>query len=280
MDGTSWDATGVLVSGSGAPVSIRLDGFPANRIYRMAAIGGSGTVAPSVSSGLHIEALSFSGTGEVCVESRQELDSGNWVHEAFSFPDINNRWIASLPDAPSAQQFFRALQPAIPLVPATISYYTPDLNSTSAGFGIVADDMPQLYQQGNVAAVCSSFFHRDGQNAAAAGECYELAGPLGKTTVMVVDQVVSSPTRTCGIGQPYFELSETAYTNLFTLDTGFGSATFRLVPAPVNGNIKMVCINNTLGYFIELRIYNHRAGVSKLEFQDSGGNWVELGRRE
>jgi expansin (peptidoglycan-binding protein) len=122
-------------------------------------------------------------------------------------------------------------------------------------------------------------YHRGGTNAAAAGECYELAGPQGKTTVIVADIANDSLPNTCDVGRAYFDIGFAAFTNLFTPEVGYGPVTFRLVPAPVVGNIKMVCVVNSGGFYLELRPYNHRAGVSKLEVQATANSpWLELPR--
>jgi hypothetical protein len=42
----------------------------------------------------------------------------------------------------------------------------------------------------------------------------------------------------------------------------------------------MVCVINSGGYYLELRPYNHRAGVSKLEVQGTGGSWTSLPRSD
>lgn len=278
-DGTTWTYTGVLIAGSGASSSVRLDGFPANSNYRLSAVGVVNVVTPAISFGVHVGA-SFPATTEVRIESVNQLGASNWTNRFFAFSNLHTGVVAPLPPPLSSNEFFRAMQPASPLVLGTVSGYPPDTNNTLAGYGLVADDMPSIYRNGFTAAVCPAVYHRGGNNAAAAGECYELVGPQGKTTVMVADTTPSFPQRTCDVGQPYFDIGIPAFTNIFDQDTGFGIATFRLVPAPVTGNIKMVCVLAAGGYYIELRPYNHRAGVSKLEVQTNGGSWIELPRTD
>ncbi len=277
-NGTTWISTGVLVAGTGALNAVRLDGFPDNASYRLSAIGAVATVTPEVSRGLHLRA-SFPGASELHIETLNQLSAPDWTNRAFVFTNLQGAFISPLSPALATNEFFRAVQPATPLAVATITSYAPDTNATSAGYGIVADEMPQLYRDGYIAALCPTVYNRGGTNAAAAGECYELVGPQGKTTVMVADVANDSPAGTCDVGWPYFDIGSAAFTNMFTSEVGLGPATYRLVPAPVVGNIKMVCVINSGGYYVELRPYNHRAGIIKLEVQASAdGPWLELPR--
>ena len=277
-NGSTWISTGVLVAGSGTTNAVRLDGFSENVSYRLSAISSVATVTPVISKGLHLRP-SFPGASELRIESLNRLGATDWTNRAFVFTNLQGGFISPLRPPFTNAEFFRAIQPATPLTTATITYYAPDTNATSAGYGIVADDMPQLYQAGYIAAMCPAAYHPGGSNAAAAGECYELVGPQGKTTVMVADITSGSPPGTCDVGKPYFDIGNVAFTNIFTPFVGLGPATYRLVPAPVAGNVKMVCVINSGGYYVEFRPYNHRAGVSKFEVQATTNDpWIELPR--
>ncbi len=278
-NGTTWAGTGVLLGGTGIPSTNRLDGFPTNGSYRLSAIGVGSTINPAITHGFHLTAI-FPGANEVRIESTNQLNSGAWTHRGFVFTNLQGGFLFPVRPPLETNAFFRALQPTLSLVSAIISSYPPDTNNTSAGYGLVADDMPQLYRDGFIAALCPTSYHRGGSNSVAAGECYELAGPLGKTTVMIADIASVPPSGTCDFNNPYFDIGTPAFTNLTKEGTGFGTATYRLVPAPTTGNVKLVCIYNSGGYYVELRPYNHRAGVSKLEVQTGGGSWTELSRTE
>jgi len=279
-NGATWLPTGVLVAGSGKSNGVRLDGWPGNAAYRLSRIGAADIVTPAIVKGWHLKP-SFPGASELHIDARTPLNAAAWTNQAFVFPDLQDEFISPLPAPLAGNAFFRAVQPATPLAVGTVTSYPPDLNSLYAGYGLVADDMPQLFRDGYIAALCPAVYHRGGTNAAAAGECYELVGPQGRTTVMVADLANESLPGTCDIGKPYFDIGTAAFTNLFAPPTGIGPATYRLVPAPAVGNVKMVCVVNSAGYYVELRPYNHRAGVSRVELQiTNNGPWIELSRTE
>ncbi len=276
-NGTTWSSTGVLLAGTGNSATVRLDGFPTNGNYRLSAIGTSNIITPAISDSLHVSA-SFPGASEVRIESVNQLGTTNWTNQAFAFSNLQTAFVAPLRPSPTNNAFLRAAQPVTPLVLATLSSYLADTNNNRAGFGIVADDMPQLYRNGYIAAPCPSIYDRGGSNSVAAGECYELTGPYGKSTVIVADSGDFAPSGTCEIGRPYFDVGTAAFTNLFKTPDGYRIATYRLVPAPVSGNVKLVCVINSGGYYTELRPYNYRAGIIKLEVQAGTGPWTELPR--
>lgn len=277
-NGSAWTATGVLVVGTGGPLALRLDGFAAQATYRFAPLDAASFIAPTVTNGWHL-AGSFPGAGEVRVETNATLASPSWAHRDFAFPDAAGSFVRALRPPLPSPIFLRGVQPATPLELATLASYSADPHAGAAGFGLVADDMPQLYRDGYICAPCPAFYHRGGANAAAAGECYEFTGPAGTTTVMVGDLDDLPPPGTCDAGRTYFDIGNPAFAALFTDAAGFGTATFRLVPAPVVGNVKMVVVLNSGGFYLELRPYNHRAGLGKLEIKSAGSaNWIELPR--
>ena len=215
-NGINWVGTSVLVAGKGTSTTVRLDGFP-NGIYRLTGVDSANVVNPAQSTGMNVGA-SFPGASELQIESVNQLGS-TWTNYAFAFSNFQNNFVVPVRPVLGSNQFFRAVQPATPLVLATVSSYPVDTNNNAAGYGIVADDMPQLYRDGFITAVCPNVYHRGGINAAAAGECYELAGPFGKTTVMVADLSPDSPSGTCDIGRPYFDMGTRPFTNLLSSAT-------------------------------------------------------------
>jgi len=273
-----WLPTGVIVAGTGSPSSVRLDGFSDRLSYRYSRIGATALVTPVITNGLSLS-NSFPGAVELRIESTTALTSNAWMFRKFAFPDFNGTFINAVRTPTQAFEFFRAGQPAVPLDLASVVSYTADPNSGYAGFGSVADDMPQLYRDGFIGAVCPAFYHRGGSNALAAGECYELTGPIGTATVIVADMDDVAPAGTCDAGRSYFDIGTPAFTNLFAESSGVGTATFRLVPAPVTGNLKMYVPISSGGFYFELRPYNHRAGISKIEIRSTGSStWVDLPR--
>jgi len=277
-NGSVWQPTGVLVVGNSSPSAVRLDGYSTRLAYRYAQVGTTEIVVPTVTQGLSLS-NTFPGATELRIEANPTLSSNNWSFSKFVFPDFNGALISPVSTSTQRVEFFRTVQPAQPLKVAAITSYPADPNMGVSGFGPVADDMPQLYRDGFICAPCVTLYNRDGANAAAAGECYELTGPVGVTTVMVADENDFPPAGTCEIGVTYFDIGNIAFTNLFAESTGSGTATCRLVPAPVTGNVKLLAVANYDGYYVELRPYNHRAGINKLEIRVNGSsNWTELPR--
>ena len=277
-NGSAWVATGVLVAGSGTPVTVRLDGFSASLAYRCARIGTTNVVLPAVTNGWNI-AGNFPAVREVRVETNSNLTGNSWALRDYTFPDATGAFVRAVRLPLPSPTFFRGVQPATPLDLASVTSYTADTNVTVAGYGLVADDMPQIYRNGAIAAVCPAFYNRDGANAAAAGECYELTGPNGTATVMVADVESVPPPGTCDVGHAFFDIAGPVFTSLFADPSGFGTATYRLVPTPVVGNVKMVVVQNSAGFYLELRPYNHRTGITKVEIQPTASaTWLDMPR--
>ncbi len=275
-NGIVWNPSGVLVSGSGVTNSVRLDMLPMNIQYRYVQVGTTSVVLPAVTSALSLSNY-FKLAVEVHVQTKTSLVQDTWTLRRITFPDLNGHFLHAFRFPTQQVEAIRAYEPGKPMERATVANYAANPTSVSlGGFGPVADDMPPLYRDGFMATACDWFFHRDGSNAAAAGECYELAGPMGLTTVMVSD-VAFAPTGTCASGLSYFDIGQAAYTNLFIESGGYGTATYRLVPAPVSGNVKMFVAASS-AFTFSLTPYNYRAGVHSLEVQFAGGAWSNLPR--
>jgi expansin (peptidoglycan-binding protein) len=280
--GGSWVPTGVLIAGNGSSNLVRLDGFPEKAAYRLVRLGTGEIVVPAAHQGLAL-AASAPGQKEMRFQTASSLANGaSWAHDAFAFPDADGWFVRPLLSPTLPQAWFRSVVPARALAPVDVSVYSATLPEGFASFGLVFDDMPQIFRDGYVAAPCEMFYSRGGQNAAAAGECYELAGPVGNVTVMVGDLCPTAPAGTCTLESPFFDLKRPAFEAIFPLSVGSGRANYRLVPAPVTGNVKMAAIASTSS-FLSLLFYNHRAGISKAEIRGpasgaTGGNWIEMPR--
>ncbi|HJX40680.1 MAG TPA: hypothetical protein VJ345_04380 [Anaerolineales bacterium] len=150
-----------------------------------------------------------------------------------------------------------------------------------AGFGPVADDMPQLYKDGYVMAVNEELFNAGPEggsgNAAMAGETYEVAGPDGTITLMVVDLGLSTG------GANQIDINRSAWEELYAGSAGALPAALRWVPAPVSGNLKLYFTSGSSQWYFGITVYNHRVGVAKVEVMGSpggstAGQWTELPR--
>jgi hypothetical protein len=94
----------------------------------------------------------------------------------------------------------------------------------------------------------------------------------------VADRGGSETDALCEDGRSFFDLATPVYTAVASND-GFSTATVRLVPTPVTGNVKLFVVQNAGGFYLELRPYNYRAGITKLEVQRPGSTtWMALPR--
>lgn len=273
--GGPWTPTGVLLAGAAAPVVARLDGFPVDAAYRCMRIDGKAAVLPAVTRGFHL-----AGTSEkeqVRIDASPDLAA--WSQAAVALTDTDGRYLRAVREPLAARGFFRSEVPGQPLEFACVTYYDADPALGAAGFGPVADDMPAFFQNRFTAAVPAADFNRGGINAAASGECYELAGPLGSTTVMISDLTTDVPPSIAASGRKYMDLGQPAFTAVADPASGIAAVTRRLVPAPVAGNVKLLVVVNASGFFTEFRPYNHRAGIDTLEIKPAASStWTALPR--
>jgi expansin (peptidoglycan-binding protein) len=150
-----------------------------------------------------------------------------------------------------------------------------------AGFGPVADDMPQLYKDGYVMAVNEELFNAGPEGgsgeAAMAGETYEVAGPDGTITLMVADMSLSTG------GANQIDIHRPVWEEMYFGSAGAIPVALRWVPAPVSGNLKLYFTSGSNQWYFGITVYNHRIGVAKVEVMGSpggatGGQWMELPR--
>jgi expansin (peptidoglycan-binding protein) len=275
--GGPWTATGVVASGAGQPATLRLDGYPASARYRFARIGAvAATVTPVKSTGYHL-AGSAAGIAELGVETSPDL--ATWSHGGTVFPNATGQYIKRIPAPLADARFHRTRVPLIDSGLASIASYTADPAASVAGFGPVSSEMPALYQNGYIAAATAPIYNRDGKTASGAGECYELSGPGGTTTVIVGDYNESASPGSEGPGRSYFDVGTPAFDEAIGKPTGTGVTRCRVVPAPVTGNVKLLVVSNVSNFHLALRPYNHRAGITKLEIKSNGSStWNELPR--
>lgn len=278
-----WTGTGVMVAGQGSLATVRMDGWPGDAGYRFQRVDGGATVVGSVvSDGWHLAGLvTAAGPPPVLIQSSENL--GTWTPREWVFPALDGSYVRMLDTLPGVRGFFRAATGAagVPGDASVTQYSPPSPYQGSADYGPLYADMPQIFKDGYVTAIPSTEFNRGGENAAAAGECYELAGPFGSTTVIVSDETPSPPAGTVDAGRGYFDLGLEPFKVLSGGPAGgFLTVSSRLVPAPVTGNVKLYVVPGSNPFYMALRPFNHRAGVSKMEFLNNGSStWVTMSRQ-
>ncbi|RYD57511.1 MAG: hypothetical protein EOP83_21065 [Verrucomicrobiaceae bacterium] len=207
-------------------------------------------------------------------------DLATWSQSALAFPAADGGYVRVVREPLANRGFFRAEVPTTPVTFASCSFYPADPTEGAAGFGPVSDDMPAIYKNGFIAALSPTEYNRGGANAAAAGECYELTGPAGTTTVMVGELSPSAPPGTMDAGRSYFDLGTPGFQQIAgTTSVGYVATGCRLVPAPVTGNVKLLVVINAGGFYLALTPYNHRAGITKMEVKSNGSStWINMPR--
>ncbi len=276
--GGPWTPTGILVAGSASPVSVRLDGFPADHAYRFRSHDLKYEVTPSLVRGWHLAGIETD-VKQVIIDASSDL--AGWTQQTVVFPDASGNYVRAIREPLSPRAFFRSIPAVTLLESASVTSYGPaDPNTGTSGFGPVKNEMPLIYQNGLLAAVHTSDFNRGGIPAAASGECYELSGPAGRATVMVNEVTSTALVGTIDAGREYMDLSDQAFGQIAgPTSIGIAAVTRRLVPAPVIGNLKLFVVINAGGFYTELRPYNHRAGVNQLEIKNHGSStWTPLPR--
>ncbi|QJE96231.1 hypothetical protein [Luteolibacter luteus] len=274
----AWISTGVVLPGRGIPITLRMDGLPGEAAFRFRRIDTAATLTPTLGA----PAWHLSGTtaAEQPLAIQSSPDLNLWTPRELAYSGLDGRYVCALDALSAPRGFFRAQAPAVGIRDASAASHTPLPNyEGAAGFGPIYDDMPQLFKDGFVGALDPAEYHRDGKNAAAAGECYELAGPHGRTTVMITD-TTTAPAGTVDAGRSFFDLGPNGFKVLSggTTDGGF-TAGVRLVPAPVTGNLKLFVVPGSNPYYTQLRPYNYRAGVDKVELLNNGATtWIDLPR--
>lgn len=272
--GSAWTPTGVLVAGAPAAATVRLDGSPVSASYRLARLGTVDVITPVVSGGFYLAGTATAGATQVEFQTAADLTS--WTYAASTTPDAAGNFLRVVRPPLTARAFFRARSSAdAGRSVATITSYPADPANNAAGYGAIGSDMPQIYKDGLVGSLPAAEFNRDGYGAAA-GECYELTGMKDRATVMIVDY---APSATTTATRGFFDLGSTAFQKVTGQVDGISSVGYRLVPAPVTGNVKLFVAASSGPYYLEVRPYNHRAGVAKVEVQNSGAtDWFTLSR--
>lgn len=274
-----WTGTGVMLPGRGSVTTLRMAGWPGDASYRFRRIDGGATVTGSLASGWQLSG-SASAVGEQAVLIQASANLATWTPRELLYPNLEGRYARAVDTLPVPRGFFRAQIPATAARDSSVTAHTPLPNYEGAsGFGPIYDDMPQLFKDGFIGALDPDEYHRDGQNAAAAGECYELAGPHGRTTVMITD-TTDAPAGTVEVGRSFYDLGPEPLKVLTGGSTTGGcTAGTRLVPAPVTGNVKLFVVPGSSIYYTQLRAYNYRAGVTKIEIRNNGSsNWIDMPR--
>jgi len=102
------------------------------------------------------------------------------------------------------------------------------------------------------------------------GECYEVTGPLGVTTVMITD-MCSSAAPKCGGDKDNFGIADSAYYQIANSTTDIiYDLGYRLVTCAVTGNVLLSVGSDANSYYFSLVVYNSRVAVAAVGLKCSG----------
>ncbi|RYD27901.1 MAG: hypothetical protein EOP86_23880, partial [Verrucomicrobiaceae bacterium] len=272
--GGAWTGTGVMVAGRGADFTLRMDGWPDGASYRFQRVDGGLSVPATVAAGWHLAGrVTDPVRPPVLIQDSENL--GTWSPRQLVFPDLDRSFVRGLDSLTGPRGFFRSAPVAAGVVreiSATTYTSAPPYNG-EAGYGPIYADMPQIYKDGYVSALHTTDYNRGGLSAGAAGECYELVSAYGRTTVMIHDSAPSAPAGTISAGRGYFDLGAAPFNVLSGGNpSGILTATARLVPAPVTGNVKLFVAPGSSIYYMALIPFNHRAGIDSIEILNNGSS--------
>jgi expansin (peptidoglycan-binding protein) len=107
--------------------------------------------------------------------------------------------------------------------------------------------------------------------AAYCGAYVSVSGPKGSVTVRIVDQCPG-----CGAGD--LDLSEQAFAKIANLAQGRVPITWQVVSPALSGPIAYHFKDGSNQWWTAVQIRNHRNPIHKLEYQNTGGAWVEVPR--
>ncbi|EGC34514.1 hypothetical protein DICPUDRAFT_55762 [Dictyostelium purpureum] len=110
------------------------------------------------------------------------------------------------------------------------------------------------------------------------GECYQIYGPGGTGTVMIVDQCPDPGW--CDTPFPHLDLSPTAFNATIGSSVGVAMTTVKKVSCDVTGPIKayMKDAATTASWF-EFMVFNHKVGIASISVEDQTGKITEVPRR-
>jgi expansin (peptidoglycan-binding protein) len=108
-------------------------------------------------------------------------------------------------------------------------------------------------------------------NAAVCGAYVYITGPKGVVTVRIVDLCPE-----CKAG--HLDLSREAFAQIADLPQGRVAITWRVVSPALAGPIAYHFKDGSNPWWTAVQIRNHRNPIAKLEYCDSGGQWVTVPR--
>jgi expansin (peptidoglycan-binding protein) len=108
-------------------------------------------------------------------------------------------------------------------------------------------------------------------NAAVCGAYVHVTGPKGVTTIRIVDLCPE-----CKAG--HLDLSREAFAQIADLPQGRVPITWQVISPALSGPIAYHFKDGSNQWWTAVQIRNHRNPIAKLEYRNSGGEWITVPR--
>jgi len=116
--------------------------------------------------------------------------------------------------------------------------------------------------------------NRDQYNGSnACGMCASVKGPNGSVEILITDQCPE-----CKWGD--IDLSEQAFEKIADKVAGRVPIEWKYIPCSINSNIAYKYKEGSSQWWIGIQIRNHRYGLTKLEYKNVQGAYIEIPRRD
>jgi len=161
-----------------------------------------------------------------------------------------------------------------PLHTGQATYYTTADGTGNCTFDAIPGDL--------MVAAISYLDYSDPQPAAYCGAYAEVTGPKGTITVRIVDKCPDVPNApvnpTTGCAAGHLDLSPTAFDMIADHNLGRVAITWRIASPNLSGPIAYHFKDGSNQWWTAVQIRNHRNPITKLEYQNSQGTWVNVAR--
>ncbi|MGM1020999.1 MAG: expansin EXLX1 family cellulose-binding protein [Bacillota bacterium] len=161
---------------------------------------------------------------------------------------------------------------ALPASAAWNDTYTGYATYTGSGYSGGALLLDPIPSDAKITALNPTQLNYNGIKAAMAGAYLEVQGPKGKTTVYVTDIYPEAPSGA-------LDLSPNAFNQIGNQIDGTINISWKVVKAPVTGNVSYRIKEGSSQYWAAIQVRNHKYPVLKLEVQQNG-QWINLEKQD
>lgn len=161
--------------------------------------------------------------------------------------------------------FISASLPVFAAGTETNSGYATYTGSGYSGGAALLDPIPSNME---ITALNPADYNRFGIKAALAGAYLEVTGPKGSTIVYVTDLYPEG-------AKGALDLCPTSFAKIGEMSAGKINVTWRIVKAPISGNISYRIKEGSSQYWAGIQVRNHKYPVLKMEYYKDG-RWINM----